>query len=188
MRIQSMIAPSILAALSVALMTPATAQPPPHAPAHGYRAKHVGHTGSEWELDFGVESGRCDRQAVATVVGGLAGAFIANRIADDSDNRKIATLIGAAAGALIGNRIGRELDEADQACFGHVLELGKAGQIVSWSNESTGVRYQMAPGGNRTVNGAPCREFSLLATMGSETSTRNGVACQSGRGAWEVVE
>lgn len=186
MRTASLPVPSIIASLTIALLVPAMAQPPAHAPAHGFRAKHVGHTGYEWELDYGVLSGRCDRQKIATVVGGLTGAFIANRVADE--NRTVATLIGAAAGALIGNKIGRELDEADQGCFGHVLELGKARQIVTWTNESTGVSYQMAPGADRNVNGAACREFSLLATMGSERSTKNGLACQSARGVWQVVE
>lgn len=174
------------AATLIGLAAPVPADPPPHARAHGWRAKHVGHTGYEWELDFGVASGTCNRQAVATVLGGLAGGLIANRVAD-GDNRTIATIIGAAAGALIGNRIGLKLDEADQACVGHSLELSEGGRTVRWTNETTGVSYQIAPGADRSVNGAQCREFEMLAFAGSNRSTKHGLACQSSRGVWEIV-
>ncbi|MGW8370548.1 MAG: glycine zipper 2TM domain-containing protein, partial [Gammaproteobacteria bacterium] len=127
----------IMAAVVIAWGAPAVADPPAHAPAHGWRAKqgqvghvgHVGHSGSAWELDYGILSGNCDRQRIATVVGGITGGLIANRVAD-SDNRTVATLIGAAAGAFVGNRIGKRLDDADEACIGHALELGKTGQTI----------------------------------------------------------
>lgn len=186
MRTTARVTSFISAALIISLAAPAFAQPPAHAKAHGWRAKHVGHTGVEWELDYGITSGRCNREEVATVVGGVVGGFIANRVADE--NRKIATLIGAVAGALIGNRIGERLDEADQACFGHSLELGKRGQTVSWTNETTGVSYQMVPGADRDRNGAACREFDLLAVSGSDRSSKKGLACQSASGVWEIVE
>lgn len=163
----------------------AIAAPPPHAPAHGYRAKHVGHTGYEWESDFGVRSGSCDRRAVATVLGSVAGALIGNRVAEP-ENRTVATIVGALAGGFIGNRIGREFDRADQACFGHALELGESGQLVKWSNEST--MFRMIPGADRQRNGAACREYTLLAITGADQTTQQGLACQSGRGAWEIVE
>ncbi|HMB72159.1 MAG TPA: RT0821/Lpp0805 family surface protein [Gammaproteobacteria bacterium] len=178
-----------LALVVAACSATALAQPPAHAPAHGWRAKqgrHVSHAGYRWETDFGISAGNCDRQKIATVVGGVAGGYIANRVAEP-DNRLIATIIGAAAGALIGNRIGKELDEADQACVGHALELGTTGRPVSWANESTGVYYRLSPGETRQVNGEDCREFSLLATSGSRRSSKQGIACQSARGAWEVI-
>ena len=40
------------------------ADPPSHAPAHGWRKKHdpyyEGYTGRKWADDYGVKSGRCD--------------------------------------------------------------------------------------------------------------------------------
>jgi surface antigen len=182
----------ILASAVVALSLPAAADPPRHAPAHGWRAKqagkkgHVGYAGYEWELDYGVQSGNCDRRAIGTALGGIAGAVIANRVADE-ENRTVATLIGAAAGALIGNRIGRTFDKADEACVGHALELGKTGQSVSWTNESTGVNYRVVPGAYRDRDGSPCREFELMAVAGSEKSSRQGLACEADRGVWQVV-
>jgi len=167
--------------------TAALSDPPAHAPAHGWRAKHVGHTGVAWEADFGIMSGTCDRRAVGTAIGGIVGGVIANRVAD-GDNQKIATLIGIAAGALVGNRIGRQFDKGDEACVGHALELGKTGQTVSWNNETTGVSYQLTPRGDTRRNGAACREFTLLSVAGSERSSSNGVACQSSQGAWEIIQ
>lgn len=179
----------ILLLLAGALLAPAFADPPAHAPAHGWRKKHdpyyVGYTGKHWERDYGVLSGRCNREAVATVVGGVLGAVVGSRVASP-ENRTVATIIGAAAGALIGNRIGRKLDEADRSCFGHALEVGRSGQPVTWTNDSTGVHYEMVPGADRGRDGTACREFTLRASVGKEKSSRRGIACQSQPGIWQV--
>lgn len=186
-------ASAILASSVIALSLPAVADPPAHAPAHGWRAKqkgqkhHIGRSGHEWELDYGVQSGNCDRRAIATALGSVAGAYIANRVAD-RENRTVATLIGAAAGALIGNRIGRNFDKPDEACLGHALELGNTGQAVSWTNEASGVRYQVVPGADRDRAGSACREFSFTAVADYGRSTRQSLACESEPGVWQVVQ
>jgi surface antigen len=170
---------------------PAFADPPAHAPAHGWRKKndphYVGYTGRQWEQDFDISSGNCNRQEIATVIGGIAGGVIANRVADE--HRTVATIVGVIAGAVIGNRIGRELDEADRGCFGHALEIAQPGQRVTWMNDATGVRYEMSPGANRPRNGATCREYTLVTSTGRhDRSSHTGVACQSGSGAWQIAE
>ena len=126
------------------------------------------------------------RLAVATVLGGAVGAVVGNRVATP-ENRAVGTIIGAAAGALIGNRIGRKLDEADRGCIGHALEVGKQGQLVTWTNESTGVRYEMALGADRKRTDAACREFTLLAVAGQGASSQRGIACQSQAGLWQLA-
>jgi surface antigen len=194
MRLSSRSVPSLTATLVIAVSLPALAQPPAHAPAHGFRAKQkdqthvvfVGRAGHEWDLDYGIKSGNCDRRAIATALGGITGALIANRVADE--NRTVATLIGAAAGAFIGNRIGRNIDKADEACIGHALELGETGRPVNWKNEDTGVTYQVVPGADRQRNGSLCREFTFTATTGSDKSTRQGLGCETEAGVWQIVE
>jgi len=119
------------------------------------------------------------------VVGGVVGGVIANRVAEE--NRAVATIIGVAAGALIGKKIGGELDERDRDCVGHALDLGEQGRTVVWTNETSGVRYQLAPGADSTRNGTPCREFTLAATRGGEKSSKQGLACQSQPGVWKIV-
>lgn len=190
MRIYAKAAPFILLPLLTAWSVTAVADPPAHAPAHGWRKKHdpyyVGYTGKHWEHDYEILSGRCNREAVATVLGGAVGAVVGNRVATP-ENRAVGTIIGAAAGALIGNRIGRKLDEADRGCVGHALEVGKQGQLVTWTNESTGVRYEMALGADRERTDAACREFTLLAVAGEGASSRRGIACQSQPGLWQLA-
>ena len=132
------------------------ADPPAHAPAHGWRKKHdpeyTGYSGVRWQTDYEVTTGHCNREAIAAVVGGVVGGAIAHRVADE--NPVVATIVGAAIGALIGSKIGEKLDEADKGCVGHALELAKPGQVVTWVNASTGVRYEMSPAaiGLRTVS------------------------------------
>ena len=138
------VAPFILFLLVAAWSVAAFADPPRHTPAHGWRQKHdpyyVGCTGKHWEHDYGILSGHCNREAVATILGGVIGGVIGSKVGDD-DNRSVAIIIGAAAGALIGNKIGRELDDADRSCFGHALEVGKPGQMVTSNNQTYAKAY-----------------------------------------------
>jgi surface antigen len=167
----------------------AVADPPGHAPAHGWRKQHdpfyVGYSGRHWEHDFEILSGHCNREAVATVLGGVIGAVVGSRVAE-RENRTVATIIGAAAGALIGNRIGHKLDEADRSCVGHSLEVGKTGQRIMWANESSGVNYEMVLGADREREGAACREFTLVADADAQKSSRRSIACQSQPGVWQI--
>ncbi|HJR70221.1 MAG TPA: glycine zipper 2TM domain-containing protein [Gammaproteobacteria bacterium] len=181
---------TLLIGLLVAWVAPAFAQPPAHAPAHGWRKKndpyYVGYTGKQWERDFDISSGSCNRQEIATVIGGIAGGVIANRVADE--HKPVATIIGVIAGAVIGNRIGRELDEADRGCFGHALEIAQPRQRITWTNEQLGVRYELSPGADRPRGATPCREYTLVTVAGRDRSTKTGIACQSQPGVWQVAE
>lgn len=182
--------PLLLLLLGFSWTVTALADPPSHAPAHGWRAKHdrpyVGYLGKHWHHDYGILSGRCNREAVATVLGGVIGGVIGSEVADDGD-RAVATIIGAAAGALIGNKIGRKLDEADRSCFGHALEIAEPGQVVTWTNSETGIVYEMALGRNADKHGDSCREYMLLGIAGSTKTFRKGIACQAEPGVWNVV-
>ena len=71
----------IIALLSTALSPlPALAEPPSHAPAHGWRKKndpnYVGYTGHKWAKDYGVVEGKCNTAAVGAVLGGAVGGVI----------------------------------------------------------------------------------------------------------------
>jgi outer membrane lipoprotein SlyB len=171
----------------VAWATPAFAQPPAHAPAHGWRKKndtsYVGYTGQHWARDFEISSGRCNREEIATVVGAIAGGVIANRVGDE--HRTVATIVGVIAGAAIGNRIGRELDEADRGCVGHALEIAQPGQRITWTHESANLRYELSPGTGSTRNGVPCREYTLTTVTGRQRASQTSIACQSQPGVWQ---
>lgn len=180
----------LLAMLICAWGAEAFADPPAHAPAHGWRKKHdpyyVGYTGTRWERDYEVASGRCNRQEIGAVLGGVAGGVVGSKVASP-ENRTVGIIIGAAAGALLGARIGRELDEGDRGCFGHTLEIARPGGRVVWANEATGVRYSLVPGEGRQEGGLTCRPFTLEGVAGAQKSKRVGKACQSSQGVWRVM-
>jgi surface antigen len=174
--------------LTTLLTGAALATPPPHAPAHGWRKKndpaYVGYTGTQWERDYGVTSGRCNREEIGAVLGGAAGAVIGNRSSDE--HRAVATLLGAAAGALIGAAIGREMDEGDRGCMGHALEMASAGQRITWTNAKTGVSYVLVPDAGKKMKGKACRGFVLTGTLKGKKEERRGKACQTAAGSWDL--
>jgi len=180
----------VLAMLVTCWAGESLADPPAHAPAHGWRKKHdpyyVGYSGTTWERDYEIASGRCNREQIGAVLGGVAGAVVGSRVSSP-ENRTAGTIVGAAVGALLGARIGRELDERDRACFGHVLEIGPPGDRVTWENSVTGVSYVLVPGQGRKQGSSMCRDFTLIATAGGKESRRAGNACQTSRGVWNIT-
>jgi surface antigen len=164
------------------------ADPPDHAKAHGWRKKHdpyyVGYTGREWERDYGVLEGNCDRKEIGTVLGAVVGGAIGSQVGDGS-GRTVAIIVGSVLGAAVGREIGRDLDDTDRACFGHALELAKEGQRVRWSNEQTGVSYVIAPLG-AGKSGVSCRSYQLIASREGKSQTTDGRACRSSSGTWKA--
>ena len=76
------------------------AEPPAHAPAHGWRKKHdpsyVGYTGTKWERDYQVASGSCNREEIGAVVGGVIGGVIGKQVSSE-ENRTVAVIEKASA-------------------------------------------------------------------------------------------
>ena len=183
----------------------ALADPPDWAPAHGYRKKHrdeerdeerehrgdrqrerywTGYSGHDYDRDFGVARGRCDREKVGAVIGGVLGGVVGNQVGN-RDNRVVATIIGAAVGALFGAAIGRDMDDSDRACLGHSLELGASGRPVRWSNTRAGIDYELVPLDG--VRGdTTCRNFRIVTVERGHREERRGYACQSAPGVWEI--
>jgi hypothetical protein len=95
---------AIVTALLLPLAPSADADPPSHAPAHGWRKKHdpyyLGYSGKKWEQDYGILEGTCNREAVGAVLGGATGAAIG---AAASDGKGVAILVGAVLGAVVGS-------------------------------------------------------------------------------------
>jgi len=178
----------LAATLGIAL--PAFADPPAHAPAHGWRKKHdpyyVGYTGYSWPQHYGVIDGRCNRDQVGAVLGGVVGGVVGSQIGDGS-GRVIATVLGTVLGAVIGREIGRDMDERDRACTGHALELAKDGQSVRWLNDSTGVNYVLTPTGVYPSR-STCRTFELQASRNGRVSKSESVACRSDDGTWKFLK
>ena len=165
-----------------AFAAPILAQPPAHAPAHGWRKKndphYVGYTGYTWNDDYGIRSGRCNREAVGSARGGTVGGLVGSAVSERA-RRRVALVLGTTICALIGARIGRDLAEADRACIGHALELADNGKPVRWMSE--GVSYMLTPG---KASGDGCRSFPLRGEANGRSDTSKGTACRRDDGAW----
>lgn len=161
------------------------ASPPPHAPAHGWRAKHdpnyAGYTGRDWHDDYGILDGRCNRQAIGGALGGAVGGVVGNQV--DGGNRTVAILAGTVLGAVIGSEIGRRMDNADQTCIAHGLELAPDGQTVSWDAPERDLRYSMTPRSRHGDN--DCRRFTLRVD-GAYDETIDAIGCPRGDGTWAL--
>ncbi len=151
-----------------------------------HQSFYVGYSGTEYDRDFDIRSGRCDREKVGAVLGGVAGGVVGNEVGN-RDNRVVATILGAAVGALIGAKIGRDMDERDRSCVGHALELGTGGRRVRWTNRDSGVRYALIPLEGAQNGTGVCRDFRLTAARGDVVDTQEGRACQVRPGAWELA-
>lgn len=178
-----------LVGAALALPCIALAAPPSWAPAHGWRKKndptYAGYSGREWDHDYGVRTGRCDRTEIGAVLGGVAGAAVGAEVGKGG-NRVVAMVVGTVIGAAIGAEIGRRMDRTDRHCVGHALELADAGQTVSWSNPSTRVSYQLTPL-DKGVTEDGCRKFRLVATGGFGLSEGRTVACAGPDGVWNLA-
>jgi len=176
-------------ALLVALPCIALATPPSWAPAHGWRKKndpgYAGYSGRQWERDYGVRSGRCDRSEIGAVLGGVAGGVIGAE-AGKGDDRNAAIVLGTVIGAAIGYEIGRRMDVTDRSCVGHALELSGPGQTVTWTNPNTRVSYKLTPTDD-SVRADGCRKFRLIATGGFGLSEGRAVACPASDGTWDLA-
>lgn len=179
-------------ALAAAMLTGtlpllALADPPPWAPAHGWRRKHdpyyVGYHGRKWPNDYGVLEGSCNRAQVGAVLGGAVGGAVGSTIGK-GDTRTVAIVVGTVLGTVVGYEIGRDIDERDRGCFGHSLELAKTGQTVHWTNPEVGLAYSLTPTRDFVVGGRPCRAFRFETTYGGKGHAKNGSACRYDDGTW----
>lgn len=188
-RLQFAVRP-LVALVAALICVSAAADPPDHAKAYGWRKKHdaayVGYTGKQWEHDYGIVEGRCNRNDIGTVAGAVIGGAIGSQVGNDA-NRAVAIVIGSVLGAVVGREIGRDLDERDRACVGHSLELVKVGQRVRWTNVQTGVGYLLTPVAAAVGDATNCRRFTLKTTYGSKARTSEGRACRSGEGTWTIA-
>jgi surface antigen len=176
------------------LMAPAYADPPPWAPAHGYRAKHKHkHKDDDrvvYVVPYGIEQGQCDRglvssEVVGGVLGGAVGGVAGSQIGKGK-GKTAATIGGTIIGVLVGASIGRSMDEVDQNCIGRILEHAPDRRRIKWEGER-GEDYAVVPLRTYQTDGTYCREYQTAATVGGQTQHVYGTACRQPDGAWKIV-
>jgi surface antigen len=171
---------------------PVSAEPPPWAPAWGYRAKHKGKNKNKHRVQqatvppYEIGLGRCNRDLIGGLLGAAAGGLIGSQIGNGR-GQLAAVAAGTVLGFLAGNNIGRSMDQADRACLTQSLEHAEDGQEIVWNNPDSGARYRIRP--TQTVQVADnryCREYTSTATIGGRTETTYGRACRQPDGAWKI--
>lgn len=123
---KGLIGAALAFAVALPTATPAMADPPPWAPAHGKRAKERAIYDSRgyyyqprqmrrgdryWRGDDGRYYCRRDNGTTGLIIGAAGGALLGREI-DGGRDRTAGTVLGAAAGALIG----RAIDRGDARC------------------------------------------------------------------------
>jgi Glycine zipper 2TM domain len=116
---------SILAFAAASLVVPAgavLADPPAHAPAHGYykgkkhkrgyrEPQYIRNDTRLWRGDDGRYYCRRDDGTTGLIIGAAVGGLAGNEIAGRGD-KTLGAILGAAGGALLG----REIDRGDYRC------------------------------------------------------------------------
>ena len=179
---------TILAAITCFMTGPAWADPPPWAPAHGYRAKHRHYDdeGERYPATGYIVNGSCNRAALGTVLGGVVGGAVGAQVGKGS-GRDTATVIGAIVGAVVGGSIGRSMDETDRYCTGQTLEYAQDRHPVAWRNPDTGGSYVVTPTRTYQRGERYCREYTTKATVAGRTQQVYGTACRQDDGSWQIV-
>lgn len=183
-----------LAFIGAALLIPASpvayADPPPWAPAHGWRKQHdpdyIGYSGKRWDDDYGVVEGTCNRDKIGAVLGGAVGGAIGSTVGK-GDGRTVAIIIGTVLGAVVGHQIGEEMDKADRACIGHALELAGDKRTVVWDNPDSGLSYRVTPVRGMEIDGRKCREYDLNVRGNGVNENHREKACQVSEGTWKPM-
>jgi surface antigen len=185
----------LAAALALAIASPVSADPPPWAPAHGYRDKHrdryehrdyrplLPWHGRDHDSPY-ILDGRCDRDRLGAVLGGVVGGIAGSKIGKGS-GRTAATVAGTVIGILVGRSIGRSMNASDQLCTGQALEHAPDRATVHWRNPDNDADYRVTPLNTfRAPDGRYCREYSTRAAIGGRTEQVYGRACRQPDGSW----
>ena len=190
----------IVVCFTVTDLRPAAADPPPWAPAHGWRAKQkhkqkhkqkyknrAYYDDSRYVAPFDLDRGVCNRQVLGGLLGGMTGAAIGSQIGK-GDDRTAAIIGGTIIGMIVGGSIGRSMDEVDQNCVGQTLEHAPDGETIYWNNQRDGTQYQVTPVKTYETNGGRyCREYQTTSVIGGRTQQTYGRACRQPDGSWELV-
>ena len=130
-------------------------------------------------------SPRGDNEAGGMIIGGILGGVLGHEIGK-GHGRAAATIIGTMIGTSIGGSVGRSMDKTDRLYVARSLETVRTGVSTTWRNPDTGYQYSVVPTRTYGVDSAPCREYTLDASIGGKTEQIYGTACRQDDGSWKV--
>src|SRR5262245_19678232 len=171
---------------AVAIPVPVQAEPPPWAPAWGYRAKH-GNKGKgkkhgtetvveqeAYAIPYGIDLGRSNRTEIGAALGAATGAVVGSQVVD-KDDKAVGIIGGLIVGGVIGGLIGHAMDSTDEACMGHALEYAGDGEPVRWQDPN-GNNYQVVPNGTYQSAGRYCRSYTTSVVIDGNMESLAGKA------------
>ena len=159
--------------LVMTVASTAWGDPPPWAPAHGWRKKHdpnyAGYEGARWPSDYGILHGSCNREAIGAVLGGAVGGVVGSRVGQ-GETRAVATVLGAVIGAVIGAQIGKSMDEEIALAWAIVAnsEISESHQSLTIERTKTPVFPAM-----RTISPNKVIPYAFSSPTGSPMYRRN---------------
>ena len=168
----------------------AFAEPPPWAPAHGYRANN-----SDFRTQYqypDIDLGYCNRglsntQLFGGALGAIVGGLLGSKVGKGS-GKLAATAAGTLLGALAGASIAQSMDTADNECIRRTLDAAPDQKEIVWRNPDADAQYKVTPVKSYQNNaGRYCREYITEAVVGGRSEKVYGTACRQPDGAWEVV-
>ncbi len=136
-------------------------------------------------------SGYGTKQTIGAGTGAALGGLLGAQFGSGGA-QLAATGAGVLIGALIGSEVGRSMDQQDQMQADQAVSVAQTapvGETIVWNNPESGNYGSITPVRDGTsTSGLYCREFQQVVTIGGQTETAYGTACQEPDGTWRIVE
>lgn len=134
--------------------------------------------------------GTFNKADVAMIAGGIAGAFLGGQIGD-GQGKTIASIAGGLAGAWAGRTISERMSYQDRGYYSAAeiqAQTAPIGETVEWYTPETGNSGTITPTREgKSTAGRYCREYQQTVTVGGQTESAYGTACQQPDGSWEIM-
>ena len=131
-----------------------------------------------------------NKEDVGTTIGAIAGGALASNVGKGSGNT-VAIIAGTMLGSFMGRSVGQSLDRADMMYHRQAQTSAYSAPLnttISWQNPESGHRGSVMPTREgSTPSGLYCREFQQRVTIGGQTETAYGQACQQPDGTWRIA-
>lgn len=122
----------------------------------------------------------------STVVGAAAGGLLAGALFSGSGGAVPGVIAGTLIGGSIGYLVGRKMDAQDQANMQSAIVNTPVNQQAAWTNQKTGVTYEVRPIKNYRHQGHYCRRYMTRIRVEGRWQKAYGRACRI-NGKWKVM-
>ncbi|MBT3551966.1 MAG: hypothetical protein HOO19_14375 [Rhodospirillaceae bacterium] len=138
-------------------------------------------------VNLDLSTGKVAGAGAGGIIGGIIGAQFGGGI-----GTIIYTIAGIALGGAAGYTFGDSLLPSDHQVFQDQTKRAMAnagtGQVVSWTNPSTGVAGTITPVRSYyTGQGQVCRDFRASISAPEGIGHGTGMACKVAGGAWQIL-